>query len=1090
MKEDYSQKLKNQMQSFSAFLIRNTKVAFLLGLAITVMGLFATSSITKESAPTIEYGVAVISTAYPGVSATDIDSLITEKIESKISSITSIKKYESTSQNGFSSISLEFRPGVDMVKAISDVRSKVDEAKGELPTDLDSDPKITEIDSSLQPFLQVILYGKQSPAEISTVAEKLKRKVESLSGVASVSLSGNNDTQIIVDIDKRKLEALQLSLPQVQSAIRNAHSDVPIGELEINDLEYSLRFQGKLKNLEDVKNVVITNLSGSSANTIIRVKDIAKITETGAETSSIFRYAQNGEPSQTAVKLNISRSSGGDIFGADRRVKELMEKFSEEEFLPEMNYAYAAEGAEIMREDFSELLRNASTSVAVVMLLIFFFIGLREGFIAAIVIPLTFLATIFALFFMGKSLNFMTNFSMILALGILVDTAIVMVEGAHNFVKRGYAPKQAALLSFLEFRAPLVSGMTTTVVVFLPLFFLPDIMGKYLAYIPITVSLVLTFALFISLFLIPSYAGMLLKVSNSELDNNPPIPPSQGGTASPCEGGEGELRSKRGCPGALRGLDKKCGLLSSMREKIDSLFEKYIEQYRKLLLVLVKTRLRRWIIFGVTFLLFFGSFLLPTKFEMFPTADSPSLTITLEKEVGTIETKTLDEIIKIENLVLSYPEVEKITTSINGYTGSVYVEFFPQKEREDKGLKTSKELEFEWGDTIKTLTKDKVQIKVAAQGPPSQSPVGFRVIAGDIENLNQAQEVTKALTKLVEKTPGTQGVSNTITQIPGEFRFIIDREKALKLGVPPESIAGIVRTAIYGSTVATISRGTQDIDIRVQFESDEIVSIEDVKKIMITPSIPLSDLVSISKKSALSQINRYDGKLMFRVSSFLTKDGNTQEVTAAVMKQISDGNSATSARAGISLPEGVTIEDASENAENAALFNALIGAGIMAILMIFIILVVQFNSFSQPLLILQTILFAQIGVALGLFLTDTPRSLAYILGVISLAGIVVNDAIIMVDKMNKNLKSEEFTSRFEAIAAAGSARFIPVILTTLTTSAGIIPLIFVDAFWAGLSYTIVFGLMVSTIMTLFLIPVGYTLFWNSLGKNVDTSSKK
>lgn len=1032
--------------SFSTFLIKNTKVSFLFGLAIVVMGLFATLVIPKESAPNIEFGVVNITTVYSGVSATDIDSLVTQKIESKISAITSIKKYTSSSSSGISNITAEFRPGVNMVKAVSDVRSKVDEAKNELPSDLDSDPIITEIDSSLTPFLQVILFGEYPAHELSIVAEKLKIDLESLPGVAKVSLSGNQDTEIQVRIDKQKIESLGILIPQVQNAIRSAHSDVPIGDIQINNLEYTLRFQGKLKTLDDVKNVSIANIGTQSSPKIIFLKDIAVVKESGKSDSDIIsRYGKIGSKSENAVTLSISRTGGQDIFAADQGVRDAVEEFSKQSFLPGMEYDYAAEGVVRMNDDFSNLFQNAGTSVLLVLILLFLFIGLREGLVASLVIPLSFLSTIAVLFFLGKSLNFMTNFAMILALGILVDTAIVMVEGSHHYIQKGMDPKQAALKSFEEFRAPLVSGMATTVVVFLPLFFLPDIMGKYLSYIPVTVTIVLLAALFISLFLITSYSGVLLK--------------------------------KKKLHDPSENYIEKKSILKSFRGKIDASFARGINFYKEILLFIIPSRKKKWGMFFIVMLLFFGSFQIPVKFEMFPSADGGSLSISFEKPVGTDVLSTLEPAKILEDEILTYPEVKKVKTLITKNNAEIYVELLTIDERAKKNMRTAKELEEILNTRFQEISKESVQIQGEAKGPPSSSPVGFRVVMKDIEYLDDAKKVTESLTQIVKKEAGTQGVRNTISEIPGEFRFSINREKALKLGINPDSIASMVRTALYGSSVATITREKQDIDIRVQLSEDDIGSIEDVQNFIIAPNIPLSSVVTITKEVALSDISRYDGKLMFKVSAFLTKEGNASEITASVLAKLEAG--------ALPLPNGVSIEDASENADNAALMSSLLGSGIMAIIMIFIILVVQFNSFSQPLLILQTILFAQIGVSLGLYITDTPRSLAFILGVISLAGIVVNDAIIMVDKMNRNIASGEFVDKFNAIASAGASRFIPVVLTTLTTSAGILPLIFVDAFWAGLSYTIFFGLMVSTFLTLFLIPVGYTLFWPPRGKMKD-----
>lgn len=1025
--------IKKSESDFSTLFIRNGKVSFLIGIAIAILGAFSLSVIPKESQPNIEFGEVVITTPYSGVNASDIDSLITQKIESKVQSITSLDTYSSLSENSISRITLTFDPGTDMTEALSDIRSKVDQATSELPQDLDSDPLITEIDTSQIPFLEIILSGDASPQELGEMGEELKTALEGIKEVSGVNLS-SVETEFHVNVKKEKIDALGLSLQDIQNAIRNAHKDTPIGDLEIEGKEYSIRFQGKLKTTEDIAQVPIKTFSlDSSYPQIVTIEDIATVEKNEKARSPILRFS-NGTSVHNAISLQVSRSSGADIFRADTEAKKITESFVEKHPTPDIFINYANEGAKVMEEDFQELFQNAVISIGVVLLLIFFFVGFREGWVASLVIPLSFLMTIFALFATGGTMNFMTNFSMILAIGILVDTAIIIVEGASHFLKKGYSPRESALLSFYEFRGPLFSGMATTLVVFFPLFFLPGVLGKFLAYIPITVTFVLTSALFISLFLIPAYSAFFLKKNQKE---------------------------------------------SRFRTKLNQFFDSIMDFYASILMRIIPSQIKKWGLMIGMIGIFIGSFFLPIPFDQFPSEDSDSLNITVEKSIGTPSAETLQTAIQVEKKLLALPETKLIRTEINNHTASIYMELFPMAERKKNNLRTSKQIQFFLDEDFTLFSDADVRVKPQSAGPPVEFPINFRVILSDAEHINTGKEITQTLTQMLKETEGTQGVNNNVEESPGEYRYTINREKAMKLGVSPDMIANTVRTALFGTTVATITKNNQDIDIRVQFPSDKIQTITDLQNIKITPSLPLSELVSVEKREALSKIERYEGDIMFRVSSLVGEGGNATEITEKFSEKIGLLSNTPSSFVN-TLPEGIRIQNASESAENADLYASLNIAGVLAILMIFTILVIQFNSFSQPLLILMTILFAQVGVAFGLFITDTPKSLAYILGVISLAGIVVNDAIIMVDKMNKNIRSETFTDRFQAIAEAGKSRFIPVVLTTLTTSAGIIPLIFVDAFWAGLSYTVVFGLSLASFLTLIMIPVGYTLFWKKI----------
>ena len=1047
MTTEKNESQRGEKQNFFGYFVHNRKIAFLMGIILVVWGILSAISIPKESAPYIEYGIVNITTVYSGASAKDIDSLITQEIETKVKSIVGVQKFYSASESGISNITLEFVPGQDMVKAMSDIRSKVDEAKNGLPSDLENDPIITEIDSSLQPFFTVVLSGAYSQEELLDYGERLKQEIELVPNIAKVSITGGAEKEILVSVDQKKSESLGISLDEIINSIRISHQNTPIGNFEINQLNYSLRFQGEYQNADDVRSIVLKNLkTNESVPSLVRIGDIATVEEKGEDTDSFFRFAErNAEigtfDMQNSLQINVSRRSKSDIFAIDTKTREAIETFVEATFPKDLRVDYIAESAPVMKKDFQDVLANGIQSVLVVILILFLFVGIRESLIASLVIPLATLATIGILGILGKTLNFMTNFSMILSLGILVDTAIVVTEGMHDYIKKGYSRQTAAILTIREFFAPLLSGTLTTLAVFIPLFVLPGILGQYLSFIPITVSIVLIASLFVSLLLIPAYASWLLPTAEQ-----------------------------------IKKREEHPSLQKRIREFLNKKLSSTIEQYGIFLRIVLKKRSLRLGIFYGIILLFIGSFFIPLKFVLFPSGDADSISVSIERIEGSLPEDVLNAAIPIESYALKLPEVKSISSSITNNTGNVYIEFFPTDERKKQNMRTAIDIENMFKKDFPSTPDTNIQIEKAAQGPPSEAPVAIRVVIKQKEFLDHGISITQQLTNILKEIPGTNGVKNNLVEIPGEFEFVVRRADAIRLGVSPDQIANMVRAATTGRTAATITKDGRDTDIVVQFQENDIPTLESIKNLpLFTQSgniVRLNQVVDIRQTGGFSVVRRQEGNIAFTVSSLLGEGGNAADITNAFFVKLEEEKS----EGKIIIPSGIEVFGAGENEDNSALLASLQSAFVISLLLMFFILVIQFGSYLQPLLILNTVLFAQIGVTIGLFITDTPRSLPYLIGIISLSGIVVNDAIILVDRINNLRKEKKYRGEIDAIVESGKSRFIPIILTTLTTIGGIAPLIFVDVFWAGLSYTVVFGLLFASFLTLFITPITYLQF--------------
>lgn len=1017
-------------QSFSSYFIKNFKVAYVFGILILLWGALSALSIPKEAAPNIPFGIVSVNTVYSGASAADIDKLITQEIESKLKSISGVKSINSSSQIGISSIIVEFEPDHNMIVGVSDIRNKIDETKGSLPNEIEQDPIIREISTEAQPFLSILIHGEEDSITLRDFGDKMKREMEAISGVSEVTLHGGAEREIVVDIHPGLLHSYGFSVSDVQSTISSSNQNIPLGDYESNNLEYTLRFESKYESVEEIKNLQVRNLSNQGESSLIQISDIAKVYLAPEDTGSIQRLSlADEEKPHNFTEIRVLKSDKTNIFNVTNKVKQKAQEFADKNFPDGIDIRFARDSAEITQKSFDTVFKSGSSSVLIVLLLILIFVGFKEGVIASIVIPLTFLVTIGITQLLGKTMNFMTNFSMVLALGILVDTAIVVVEGCHDYIRRGKTPYEASILALHEYKGPLISGTLTTLAVFIPLFTLPGVLGKYLSFIPITVSIVLVTALVISLLLVTSYAARFLKPKTEQ---------------------------------------RKEGFFSNLAHKSRSKFNagqsRIIKAYARFVNGMMQKRFLRIGMIYLIFILFSASWLIPLKFDLFPQGDAPFMNVVVENAIGTNKEKTAEDSLAVEEIIMAQPEVRLIRNNITGRTASLYTELTPENDRAQLGQRTSEQLVFDLQDEFAKFKNSRVEVRSAAQGPPSESPVAFRIVAKDSNNLEDAERVAKDFTEVLKEIANTSSVKNDIENTPGEVKYTINRDQALALGLNPQTVPFQIRTAIEGSKAATITKDGRDIDVTVKYQDGYTDDLSKIAEIMLSNNqgelIPISEFVNYEIVSGLSNIKRVDTDIAFTVSSGLGENGNAAEITKEFTDKTAD----------YELPEGVTLRVAGENEENAELFQALGSAFVIALMIMFMILVIQFKSYLHPILILSTIIFAMIGVNAGLWLTDTARSLPFILGTIALAGIVVNDAIILVDQINKKIRENDM---IEAIVKAGKTRFTPIVLTTLTTTAGIAPLIFVDNFWAGLSYTVIFGLMVASFLTLFVTPAMY-----------------
>ena len=1037
-----------------------------------MIGLLAVFQIPKESSPDIKFWIISITTPYSWVNPSDIDSLITEKIEKEIEDIEGISKISSNSSVWVSSVTVELENGVETRDIMTDIKDRVDTIA--FPTDAD-DTRVQEISTSNELLFEALIYSSGATIDnfaLTQKARQIQSALEWRNGIASVDIwwswgnafawsSGAWDYEIQVQISKEKLELLDLSLAQISNTLRSYNKNTPLGNFTIGDLNYDFRIDGEFQDVTDLENTIIKG-SGSSS---VRLKDISEISRAYDEDviKSLGFYNASGF---NYVTLSFNKNAGDNVFSVSKSAKLALEEFLETEpGFENLEVKYSQDLWEVIIEDYKNLWVTALQTLVLVFITIFIFVGLRESLIASILLPLAFFITFIVLNALGFSLNFLTNFSLVLTLWIAIDTIIVIIEGAAERQRLGYSRKNAVIIAVRDLKSPLISGTATTLVAFLPMIFLPGILGKFLAYIPITVFITLLAALLLSLTLATAlFYRMSKKKTIYHID---------------------EKYEESLSPDELKFLESERIGKQGIEESTGTLRDKFLSflgtGYYALLYRFLKSRSSRLLSIFIPFLLLVLSFVFLSPkigFTLFPASDEGVITMSIEWQTGWNKESLEWYIDDIEAVISSYPEMKVYYVTLSGSEITVYIELTDSQIREDLWQKDVFTIETEILDRLKVLESDWLLVEVATveNGPPAGSPVWVKLNASSSKDIDTLKQVADDFKIFLQSTPGTKNTSTSSAENPGQFVFQFDREKLSFAGLTPDDILSGLRSSIVWLNAGSIQSAYEDNDIVLSVtEFEDTLSPEDISNFLITTSagkIRVWDYMTYSFEPGLSSIGREDGKITIGANADLEPWVLPTEVQPKLIEFAES----------YSFPEWISYTAGGENEENAELIQATLQSFFIALFLIFTILVFQFNSYSQPIIILYSVVLALLWVNIGLFLTGNPYSMTFWIWFIALTGVVVNDAIILVDRINRNLdrlvanawdKELELNDYVESLVAAGRSRLQPIIVTTLTTLFWVLPLALQDAFWAGLGFTIIFGLFAWSFMTLFIIPALY-----------------
>ncbi|MES2668257.1 MAG: efflux RND transporter permease subunit [Patescibacteria group bacterium] len=1017
------------MTRFWTFFIDKNNFTALLAVVLIIAGIFAVIAIPKESSPEVQIPVGVITTILPGASAEDIERLVTDRIEDRVIGVERVSKVTSTSGESVSSITVEFEAAADIDKSIQLLKDEVDKVVPELPDEAE-DPIVTDVNFADQPILIISIAGELAPAELTALGETVKDEIERVPGVSEVALSGVREREVQVIVEQAKLRQYGLSITDVTRAIAASGVAAPAGSITIDDIQYAVRLEAGLTDTDQVGAIAITGPGGSS----VRVSDVANVVDALADASTFSRVSVDGAPSRPSLTLSVFKTRGGNILETGGAVKERIEVL-QDGALSGTETVISYDAADDIAHDLEELSKVGLETVILVMIILFLTLGWRESLVAAASIPLSFLIAFIGLAASGNTINFISLFSLILAIGILVDSGIVVVEAMHTKLMKLGDKRKAAIHAIKEYAWPLVAGTFTTVAVFVPLFFLSGVLGKFVASIPFTVIFVLIASIFVALGLVPLLAMYVVRGEPSRMERVQE---------------EYNERAKHWYEGFLRRLlgDKK--------------------------------RENRFLI--VLMVLFVISLMLPVfglvKVVFFPAEDSDLVYLEVERPQGTTLTDTDLSVREVEEILYADPRIESFVTEVGasssfgaGVGSGNKLANVTINLKEDRDV-TSQEYVAELRETLASVTSARVTVTEPEGGPPTGAAISVTYSGEDLGNLGIAVE---RAARVLSEVPGATNIDTSVKDDGGEFVVRLDSAKAAELGVSPLAVAELLRGALFGSEAADIRTGSEDIEVRTKLDLNPSytdpsetthASIDAVRSLTVAGAagqIPLSSIAVISYEPANASIRHEDGERIASISADATKDGNPVEMAAEFERRMQD----------VELPEGVAVSVGGESEDVNQSFAEMGLALLAGAALMLAILVLEFNSFRHSLYLLAIIPLSLIGVLFGLAVTGSALSFPSMLGVIALAGVIINHAIILMDSIARISEEDHSKDLTDVVVEAASTRFRPIILTTVVTVVGMIPLSFASSLWGPLAFAIMFGLAFSLLLTLVFVPILY-----------------
>lgn len=1110
--------------------LKNKNTIFLLTFIVAVFGILSYRTLPKELFPEVEIPTVLVKTVYPGNPPADMENLVTRPLENEINTITGIRELRSTSSQDNSDIFVEFDTGIDIKDALQDVKDAVDRVKGDLPGDLPSDPMVMDIDFSEFPIININLSGDFSLNELKRFADFLEEEIEDIPEISKVEVTGIEEREIQINADPLKLELYELSFDDIANAISAENVSIAGGSLRFADnTRWAVRTIGEFTDIRQIEDIIIK----FEDQQIVYLRDVAEVADTYADPTSFARLDD-----QPVVSLQVIKNAGDNLLSATENIFRVLDVHRKNGNLPpELNITITNDQSEEIRNQLTNLENSVIMAVILVVLVLFLFLGLKNALFVGIAIPLSMLISFMVFGIVAIQINMIVLFSLILALGLLVDNAIVAVDNIFRFVERDYSIMDAAKRAIGEIALPIITSTATTLSAFLPLAFWTGITGEFMKYLPLTLIIVLSSSLFVALIIIPVFSYTFFRKKRSK-------PLYQGMSKSQ------KLKRRLLVIGGLLvagGLFHLIGftlggnllilvaILSALGYFVLSRLAVWFQNtllpileklYANTLRFALKGKNPYKFVGGTVLFLFIAIVFFGVRSPnvlFFPDNEPRFINILAELPVGT-DIKETDARIreverKVEEVILPYRHIVKsvLTTVGRGAVGEMEMN---AGETPHRGLITVTFVEFEEREGINTndiMAKlsdallgqypgIEFMVEKNMAGPPSGRPINLEVSGQDLERLMMLADTIQS--RIAQAgIEGIEGINTDLAADNPEILIHIDRDAARRFGVSTYAIANTIRTSLFGLEVSTFKVGEEEYPIQLRLKEEYRHNLSTLMNQRITfrsqstgriMQVPISAVAQVEYSKTYGAINRIDRNRVVTLSSNVLPGFNANRINSQIMQVMEN----------LDMPEGYNYAFTGEQQEQQESMEFLIRALLIAVSLIALILVTQFNSVFKPFIIIGSVIFSAAGVFFGLALFNMDFIIIMMgVGIVSLAGVVVNNAIVLIDytdylherkRTALETPEEEFLSpddSLKLIEQAGRTRFRPVVLTAITTVLGLFPLAiglninFVTLltnfnpqiyfggdnamFWGPMSWTVIFGLSVATFLTLVIVPSMY-----------------
>ncbi|PKM95425.1 MAG: hypothetical protein CVU84_04985 [Firmicutes bacterium HGW-Firmicutes-1] len=1103
---------KNFLGKWSAFFIERYRVTFLFIAIVLIWGVYQYATIKREAQPEVILPMAFVSTVYIGASPEEVETLITDKIENKLEDLDDINNLTSVSGFGYSSVAIEFDPGADIDEKLRDIREKLSNISSELPKDAEL-PVASDFEIGKSPVVIYTVSGDEDLMTLQNIANNVKKELEKISIVSEVLVIGDIEREITITVDPQTLQVYGITMEDIQNALTSSNINMPGGDIELNDKLYSIRTVGRFDQIDELQNVIIksTDTGQLVLNDIAIIEDGYK--EQEIFVSKSFYSSDDIKETKHAIGIAVKKRDSSDDIKVRNKVREVMEE-KRSELIPEnVQFDLVGDKAEYIEDIVDDVTDNAKAGFFLVIVVLFLFIGFGESLIVSFVIPLSLFAAFGLMKITGMTINNVTMFSMILAVGMLVDNAIVIMENVDRLRFKGLSAKDAAVVGTNQIAPAILASTLTTLAAFFPIALTSGIMGDFIKHIPFTVIFALSASFLMAITVTPSICSLALKKHRSHDDGKThPIKKKIRislsvllvfilSLAAFMDYGKEGLKGIGPLAIVAAILFGSGMLFKQLKSKNSHEPGKIIKKYISFLeWILEKTRRKLLVIASVVIALIICIGTIPMgilKVEMFPSTDSPWLFVYVRTPEGTTVEDTDKSVKEIEKRLFSVPEIKSFVTYVGNNGANVWEDYnddgggIPNRsfllldllEEEDRE-RSSMEIAQEIRTLMKGIPGIDFDVVEMEGGPPTGAPVFIRIKGNSLENIRKVEE---DFANTLNGINGIRDVETSTKRGKNILEVKVDKEKAKRFGLDDITIAFGIRNSIHGITATTFRQDQEEIDIVIKLAGHKVNTIYDLEKLNFYNQsgdvIAFSQVASIVETESITAIQHEDGKRIVSVSADIVPNQNPEIETATDAV-----NAFKTAIKDYPVSDDVTIEYGGEMEMMGDSFGDMMVNMVIAVLLVFIILAIQFNSLSQPFIILLTLPMALIGVIPGLLMTGNAFGFFSFVGVVALVGIAVNDAIVLVDYINY-LRKNGYDIK-DAILETGKTRFIPVFATTITTVGGILPITLKDPFLAPMGIALMFGLTMATTLTLVIIPTIYSILEESKLKSTAKREAK